>query len=35
MELLEHPALKHLVFDLAAHLEVRTHFSDPAVELMD
>lgn len=25
-ELLEHPSLQHLVLDLAAHLEVRTHF---------
>lgn len=27
-ELLEHPSLQHLVLDLAAHLEVRTHFMD-------
>ncbi|KAK6628651.1 hypothetical protein RUM43_002466 [Polyplax serrata] len=27
-DLLEHPALQHLVFDLAAHLEVRSHFQE-------
>lgn len=27
-DLLEHPALQHLVLDLAAHLEVRSHFID-------
>lgn len=27
-ELLEHPALTHLVLDLAIHLEVRSHFID-------
>lgn len=27
-ELLEHPSLQHLVLDLAAHLEVRSHFMD-------
>lgn len=27
-ELLEHPSLQHLVLDLAAHLEVRSHFLD-------
>ncbi|KAF4521725.1 hypothetical protein B566_EDAN012173 [Ephemera danica] len=35
MELLEHPALRHLVLDLAVHLEVRSHFVDPTTELMD
>lgn len=27
-DLLEHPALQHLVLDLATHLEVRGHFLD-------
>lgn len=27
-DLLEHPSLQHLVFDLAAHLEVRAHFME-------
>ncbi|XP_046681548.1 protein SCAI [Homalodisca vitripennis] len=27
-DLLEHPSLQHLVLDLAAHLEVRSHFID-------
>ncbi|XP_026761617.1 protein SCAI [Galleria mellonella] len=29
-DLLEHPALVHIVMDLAAHLQVRAHFHDPS-----